>query len=342
MGTKTPNLSEKAIWDFKSGDTIYMSVKMKGHENPMMFYCEFIMLVHNTVYGKVLSVDVNEEQWKHTIEKGLEVHCDFKKCSLFGQGVNETHTYHHWFNTMGYAYKELAYEETEKTITHPSFGMVGLSRRSSSGVVPLFASNIQHQHTVTLTIKRAEHNRHLNNDWIHGKEQLIEVELSGSQFAELITSFNMGDGVPCTIRQFNRQSYPDPPYENPVDIFQREFAAEMKNLSVDCKSVVEDSVKMLKEKATIGKGDREFLMKAMESLVTQINSKMPFISQQFNESMEKTVSQAKNEIETFVTNKIYSLGLDQAKANAALFVEGMPSVNPTPDAIQITGKKEEE
>jgi len=63
----------------------------------------------------------------------------------------------------------------------------------------------------------------------------------------------------------------------------------------------------------------------MESLVSKINSTIPFVSQQFNESMEKTVAQAKNEIETFVTNRITSLGIQAAQANPNLFVEGMPN-----------------
>ena len=221
---------------------------------------------------------------------------------------------------MGYAFKDIEVEETDKVIKHPSFGMIGLSRRSSSGVVPLFGSNIQHQHTITLTIKRAVNNRHLNNDWFHGEEQLIEIELSGAQYAEMISSFNMGDGVPCTIRQFDKHSYPDPPYESPVDVFQREFSAKMKNLGKECESVIEDAVKMLTEKPSIGKADREFLIKAIDRLVSQVSSNVPFVSQQFNESMENTVAQAKSEIETFLTNKIMSLGIDVAKTNPELFL----------------------
>jgi hypothetical protein len=318
------NLSSKHIWDFKEGDTIYMQVKLKGHTEPSLFLCEFKKLIRNTVYGKVISVGVNPESWRNEIDKGLEVYCQFVKCALYGKGVNE-HSHYHWFNVMGYAYKELQYEETEKRINHPSFGMVGLSRRSSSGVNPLFGSNIQHQNTITLTIKTAELERHLNNDWYFGKKELIQIDMSGSQFSDLITSFNMGDGVPCTIRDFNGNSFPDPPYINPVDVFQREFEANMKNLGLKTSSVVEDAMKMLKEKQSINKSDREFIINAIQSIITEVSSNIPFISQQFIESMEKTVSQAKNEVETFVTNKIHSLGVEQAKQNPALFAEGIPN-----------------
>jgi len=312
------NINTKKIWEFTKEDTIYISKKDKSSGNNHIFLCQFIILSHNTVHGKVLEID-NSTSW-NGVKVGDVIYNDFKNCSLYGKAGNDTHTYYHSFNAMGYAFKDIEEEVTEKVIKHPSFGMVGLSRRSSSGVVPLFGSNIQHQHTITLTIKSAEHNRHLNNDWIHGLEQLIEIEMSGSQYAELISSFNMSDGIPCTIRQFNKNTYPDPPYESPVDVFQREFEAKMKNLGKECKSMVEDAVKMLDEKPSISKSDREFLKNSMNRLVSEITSNVPFVSQQFIESMDKTVSQAKSEVETFITNKITSLGIESAKHNPELFL----------------------
>lgn len=315
------NLTEKAIWDFDKNDTIYIRGKKNHLGNTTIYFCQFKMLVRNTVYAVVIDSD-EDKRARVGLKEGEQIHAHIKDCALYGKGIEGGHAHYHWFNVIGYAYKEKGMEKIDEVKTHPSFGMVGISRRSSSGANPLFGSNIQHQHTITLTIKRAENNRHLNNDWFHGKEQLIEIEMSGSQFAELITSFNMGDGVPCTIRQFNHQNYPDPPYENPIDIFQKEFSSNMKNLSKECQSLIEDCVKLLKEKPSIGKGDRDFIMSSINSLMQHIQSNIPFVSQQFIESMDKTVSQAKTEIETFVTNRIASLGIDVAKTNPKLFLQG--------------------
>lgn len=314
------NLNEKAIWDFNKEDTIYISQKVKSTGNKHTFLCQFERLVRNTVYGKVLQTNKGTE-WDG-IKVGDIIYANIKDCALYGNGVGDgdNHSHYHWFNPIGYAYKDKGFEKIDEVKEHPSFGVIGISRRSSSGVTPLFGSNIQHQHTFTLTIKTAENNRHLNNNWYHGKKQLIEVELSGSQFIELITSLNMGDGVPCTIRNFNGHEFPDPPYENPIDLFQKEFSSQMKNLGKECSSVVEDCVKMLKEKQSIGKADREFIVSAINKLVSTISSTVPFVSQQFNESMEKTVNQAKSEIETFVTSKIMALGIDVAKTNPDLFL----------------------
>ena len=324
------NLNSKNIWELTKEDTIYIPVKSKSTGgNNHYFLCQFEQLVHNTVYGKVLEIDKGTS-WDG-IKVGDTIHQDFKKCALYGKGKNDGHSYLHHFNTLGYAYKDIDLEVTEKVIKHPSFGKIGLSRRSANGVSPLFGSNIQHQHTITLTIHSAELDRKLNNDWVHSTGQLIEIELSGSQYAEMISSFNMSDGIPCTIRSFNGEHYPDPPYDSPVDIFQREFSAKMKNLGKECESIVEDAVKMLKEKPSIGKSDREFLMGAIKKLIQEVSANVPFVSQQFIESMEKTVSQAKNEIETFVTNKITSLGIEAMKENPQAFLSGL---KPNDDATK--------
>lgn len=315
------NLTEKAIWDFTKEDTIYIRGKKNHLGNTTIYFCQFKRLVRNTVYAIVIDSD---EDKRHSVglKKGEEIHGEIKQCALYGKGVEDGHSHYHWFNIIGYAYKERGLESINEVKQHPSFGMVGISRRSANGVTPLFGSNIQHQHTITLTIKRAENNRHLNRDWFHGLGQLIEIEMSGSQFSELITSFNIGDGVPCTIRQLLGQCYPDPPYENPIDIFQKEFASKMNNLGVECQKLIEDCMIMLKEKATIGKADREFIANSIKSLMQEIKSNVPFVASQFNESMEKTVSQAKTEIETFLTNKMMSIGIDVAKTNPDLFLSG--------------------
>lgn len=316
----TENLNTKNIWEFTSDDTIYIPVKEKSTGNSTYYLCKFDTLVRNTVYGTILQI-YSDKSWQG-VKVGDKIYADFKRCALYGKSENEIYAKYKHFNNAGYAYKELEKEITDKTMSHPSFGMIGFSRVSRN-LTPLFGSNIQHQNTITLKIHTAELNRHLNNDWFHAKRNLIEIELSGSQYAELITSMNMGDGVPCTIREFNGQSYPDPPYENPIDIFQREFEAKIKNLGKEVKSVVEDSLKMLKEKQTINKSDREFISQSIQRLIQEISSNIPFVSQQFNESMEKTVSQAKTEIETFVTNRITSLGIDAAKNNQNDLLSGL-------------------
>ena len=85
------------------------------------------------------------------------------------------------------------------TYHHPSFGMLSFSR-AHGGHSNLFGSSIQHRDTIHMVLKEGTVSRDLNEDWYLGGPEIVEVEMSQSQFAELITSMNMGSGVPCTIK----------------------------------------------------------------------------------------------------------------------------------------------
>jgi hypothetical protein len=87
---------------------------------------------------------------------------------------------------------------------HPSFGMVSFSRCYGTNR-RLFQSHVKNMTTVRLRIKQASVKHSLHQDHTYGEESLIEVELSPAQFAELLTSMNVGDGVPCTINYVNEK-----------------------------------------------------------------------------------------------------------------------------------------
>lgn len=89
----------------------------------------------------------------------------------------------------------------ETVETHESYGMVGLSRFTCGGGkgMNLFGSSIQHYSGMTLTIREAVKRRNLNREWYGGRRIIAEVTLSPAQFAEMIMTPNVGDGVPCTI-----------------------------------------------------------------------------------------------------------------------------------------------
>ena len=78
---------------------------------------------------------------------------------------------------------------------HESYGLVGVSRISGSDR-NLFGSSIRHKNTMMLRVKRANKERHLNRDWYHANETIVEVEMSPVQYAEMISSPNVGEGIP--------------------------------------------------------------------------------------------------------------------------------------------------
>ena len=198
---------------------------------------------------------------------------------------------------------------TLKNSSHESYGMIGVSRVTCRPNVNLFGSSIKHSNTVRLRIKKAEVIIDLHTDWYGGKKELIEVELSPTQYAEMLTSMNIGDGVPCTIRHINRDRMADPPEVKQRQIFEEEFEKDVHKIKEVCKDNAKEISKILLKKGSITVVERKKIDVMVKMLLQDVNSNLPFIQRSFNESIDKTILEAKGEVEAFVTNKVLSLGI---------------------------------
>jgi hypothetical protein len=93
--------------------------------------------------------------------------------------------------------------------THPCFAQIRASR--VNGLTNLYDSDFQHNHFVSISIYRSELDRHLNRDWHHSRDELIEVNLSEAQWATFVSSMNVGCGVPCTLSYLHGKFVPQLP-----------------------------------------------------------------------------------------------------------------------------------
>ena len=197
------------------------------------------------------------------------------------------------------------------TIEHESFAMLGITRSSCSFSQNLFGSSIQHSHTIKLKIVPAKIDRMLNRDWFHANTKpYIEVEMSYSQFAEAITSMNVGDGVPVTLRRLDGKLIEDCPQFDKRQEFEKEFEKEMLKIGKSLRVLTEQAEALLSEKKPPTKSDKETILKGIKMLRQEIESNVPFIQSSFNEQMDKTVMEAKGEFEGFVMHKVISTGLE--------------------------------
>jgi len=184
------------------------------------------------------------------------------------------------------------------TIEHESFAMLGITRSSCSFSQNLFGSSIQHSHTIKLKIAPAKIDRMLNRDWFHANTKpYIEVEMSYSQFAEAITSMNVGDGVPVTLRRLDGKMIEDCPQFDKRQEFEKEFEKEMLKIGKSLRVLTEQAEALLSEKKPPTKSDKETILKGIKALRQEIESNVPFIQSSFNEQMDKTVLEAKGEFE---------------------------------------------
>jgi len=202
-------------------------------------------------------------------------------------------------------YKKEKTQLGEKT-THPSYGMLSFSRRTG-GKTPLFGSSIEHSDTIAMTLRHGEITRGLNTDWYYGDKTIAEVEMSYSQFAECITSMNMGSGVPVTIRWTEKDGRITPcDFVNKKEQFQNELKERLDEANEISKSLAKE-VSEIFDKKTLNKSDKQEIMNKINHMIAQVSSNVSFTYDCFNEQMDKTVAEAKGEIEAFCQNKINSI-----------------------------------
>jgi hypothetical protein len=208
---------------------------------------------------------------------------------------------------------------------HESFGMLGFSRTSNSPGLNLFGSSVKHRNTVVMTVKRATKLRDLNYDHYFGGETLIEIELSPMQFAEAITTLNVGDGIPCTIRRINNHGVEDCPEETVRQRFEDEFADTCKESTKAAYDLVEEARNLLDQK-TIRKSDCKNLIEVLQRLATNLSSNLPFVQSQFNESMDKVTTDAKTSVEAFFLHRINEIGVKSLQEGKSLLENNAPVI----------------
>lgn len=191
--------------------------------------------------------------------------------------------------------------------THPSYGLLQFSRMTG-GPTNLFGSSIQHKDTIRLRINECAVERNLSTDWYYDQGKIIEVEMSYSQFAEAITSINMGSGVPVTIRYIKGEGSVEPcPFVDKKQLFEEEFKHKLDEANATTNQLISNVEKLFTDKKTLTKKDKEEVLSMLTKIYQSINNNSSFVYESFNEQMGKTTLEAKGEIEAFMQNKLNSI-----------------------------------
>lgn len=204
-------------------------------------------------------------------------------------------------------------EEIER---HPAFGLIGISRISGN-IGKLFGSHLNnHMGSIMIRIQRAERHYSLSRDWYHGTErgEVIEIEMSHAQFAEMITSFNIAEGVPCTFRRMFGKSVPRIP--KALETEQEKVAAGFKREMEVLSEKMEKSFQTIDEilaKKTISKEDRKAMRWAFQQVIQEVKANWPFVLEQFAKSTEKITKAAKGEVDGFLTGALQRMGLESLR-----------------------------
>ena len=319
MGEKD-NFTYKNISEFTPEDTIY--IQGGSSQFPVSWLCQFIKFEKGIAHGIKISTSVNPTCY--TREVGEEISARLDKCYLFGKSKPDDKWSHaNWFDVLGFAGYELKEQPYDAKVPdeHPSYCVVGLSRTNSNGGRPFFGASVKPNSYVSLKIKKARIERNLNSDWINGGETLIEVHLTEAQFAEAITSLNMGSGTPATLFQIGGHRIPEPPFMGKVEQHSKEFANTMSDLASKLDLNLEKAKAIINSDKPISKKERDALTGIIASVMQEIKSNIPFYEQQFVEQMDKTIHEAKMQIDQHLTQKATALGIPMVRQEDILSIE---------------------
>lgn len=223
--------------------------------------------------------------------------------------------------------------------THPSYGMIRVGRKHGGGG-KLFGSPILCDATITLEISRGRVVRDLARDWYHADDELIEVDMSPAQFAELITNLNVGSGFPCTLRRVAGETQPDCPQKHERERIEKEFKDTMRDLAAKHREKVAAVRAMVddKNKKALTNADRDAIRAALDLCTRFVTDHGPFIQSQFNESMDNTVNAAKAEFTAAAMTIAHAMGVEQLAARLADHDFGPPALEAgPPDAGEKSG-----
>jgi len=201
---------------------------------------------------------------------------------------------------------------------HPSMVLVGISRCNHGGKgASLFGSSIEHDTTICLTIKQASVERQLSNDWFHSTTTLpiIEIEMSPIQYAEMITNMNCGDGVPATLRQKDGVRFDYPTIHTKAEQFKNEIKEDITGVLSNFNTAKTRANELLNDSKPLTKVEKQELNSLINSLDRLAQDHLPFMIDQFGRQMEKTVAEAKAEVDAHVVHTIMETGIKTIKAN---------------------------
>lgn len=224
---------------------------------------------------------------------------------------------------------EPGYRDGQVTEHHESFGVAQFNRVSGS-CGRLFASPLEdHMGMIRLTIDRAQRVRSRfdnANYWpAYGKgvnpsgagsRTICEVNMSSTQFAELITTMNSGSGTPVTIHEVTGTRMAPVPTDVKHEATEivDDIKAKLDGRSAHAAVAKADAIL---EKKSIGKGDRAMLRGLIHEAADAGTKELPYYMQRFTEACEGISATAKAEVVAAANAVIHATGIEALRKGMA-------------------------
>lgn len=193
----------------------------------------------------------------------------------------------------------------ESRETHESFGMVSFGR--VQGAARLFGTSIpRHDGFIELTVRRAERNFSYGRQTFYGdRVPLVRVWMSVAQFAEAITSLNVGDGVPCTLRSMGMVDFDQvPEMMTEHALVEQELVDKFNDRTDALREAIDELSAYAEGRSSVSKARLRDVVKAAEFALRTFTESTPHALKNFHEAAERVVSQAKTEIDAAIGRHI--------------------------------------
>jgi hypothetical protein len=195
---------------------------------------------------------------------------------------------------------------------HPSYGVITLSRRSGSR--RLFMSPVQHQAFLCLEVFPATLNISDFGEQraMHTIKPLIEIELSGAQFGDMLSGIDTHTGAPCTIRYVHgdedRRELP-PEFETVYETAE-EYASDILN---DAQRKIEVAIgvidRILNNELRVTKSVLREIRGAIRGAHSDMGPNFAFTMDRWREEAAKVKTAMLSEVSAVVSTFLQRTGL---------------------------------
>lgn len=200
--------------------------------------------------------------------------------------------------------------------SHPSFGRVRIGH--CTGDVHLFGSEVRTHSFVSLTVSECEVTQDLGRNWYYSNTEIVEAWMTPVQYAEMIASPNT-EGVPCTIRARCDKGHIVPKNIDTVTEFTRsEIERKANSIHKRVLTLSKQVSEILNQKGTVKKTDKEAVISLVNKIAQDIGSNFKFQEECVKESIERSVVEAKAEIDYHINHAVTRLGIDALKSPEAI------------------------
>lgn len=206
-------------------------------------------------------------------------------------------------------------KHSETIQSHPAFGLVKTSRVHTTGI-RLFDSELDHHEYIVIGIYEAE--MVIGEDIptprrsSERRRPIVEFQLSQAQWAAMVSSFGVGDGVPCTISYRSlghAERLPDITEQKSI---RDKFESQIETTTTKEIEKIKDEVDRLGDlvkKGRAGKRELEDVYTSLRAATVNLPSNLSFATKLMQESMDKIVSSGKAEVEAYISGAAMRAGM---------------------------------